>query len=144
MSSHPFYNNADCGILNLSGRASRGCPMKKCPGVYASVPSDTLGKGVNGLELRHASICANTVVISSNVNFVPPTTTLKCFLRISTAASHKPPNCGASSGVNFHLILNPAQSWRVLSACPLFWKCFQLSQFSCSSHEVNAMVAPYH
>ena len=83
--------------------------MRKCPGVKSSIPSDASGKGVNGLELRQASICVSTVVISSKVNFVTPTTFFRCFLKLFTAASHKPPKCGACLGVNFHLMLKVVQ-----------------------------------
>ena len=38
-----------------SGKAVIGFPMRKCPGVNASIPSEGSGSGVRGLELRHAS-----------------------------------------------------------------------------------------
>ena len=82
-------------------------------GVKASTPSEASGKLVSGLELRHASICVSTVIISSKVSFVPATTTLKCFLKLFTAAYHKPPKCGAGSGVNFHRMLEAAQKLEI-------------------------------
>ena len=58
---------------SIFGKASRGAPTRKCPGVRASVPSSGCGRGVRGLEFKHASICVKTVVNSSTVNQTPPT-----------------------------------------------------------------------
>ena len=91
----PFTKDADCGIRNLSGMASRGILMRKCPGVNVSMPSDASGKCVNGLELKNSSICPSTVAISLNVNLASPATTLKCFLKLFTTISHKSPEWGA-------------------------------------------------
>ena len=107
------------GILHFSSRASSGRPMRKRAGVNVSILSDASGK--------------STVVISANVNFVPPTTTFKCFLKLLTTASHKPPKCGACSGVNFHLMLEAAQkSGRSLCLSPCFKNAFSSSS-SCAA-----------
>ena len=69
----------DWGIGDRSGMDSSGRLIRKCPGVWASIPSVASGSGVSGLEFRHALICVRMVVISSKVSFVPPITTFKCF-----------------------------------------------------------------
>ena len=66
-----------------SSRAVKGFPMRKCPGVNASIPFDGSGSGVRGLELRHASICARTVVSSSYLSLTSPTIFLRCCLNSS-------------------------------------------------------------
>ena len=89
-----------------SGRASMGRPMRKWPEVSASIPSSASGTSVSGLEFKHASIYIRTVVSSSNVSLTSPTIFLKFFMLL-TAASHKPPKCGACSGVNLHCTCMP-------------------------------------
>ena len=44
-----------------SGKAVNGFPMRKWPGVRTSIPSDSSGRGVSGLEFKQASICAEAV-----------------------------------------------------------------------------------
>ena len=56
------------------------------------------------MEFRHACICVNKVVSSSNVSLVSPTTTFRCFLKLLTTASHRPQKCGACSGMNIHCV----------------------------------------
>ena len=80
------------------GIASRGLPMRKCPGVKASMPSSSSGRGTSGLLLRHASIWHKTVESSSKLSFTLPTIRARCFFRLLTAASHNPPKWGASLG----------------------------------------------
>ena len=53
---------------SVSGNASMGAPTRKCPGVRASIPSSGYGRGVRGLEFKHASLCAKRVVSQT-----PPT-----------------------------------------------------------------------
>lgn len=48
-----------------SGKAVNGFPMRKWPGVSTSIPSDSSGRGVSGLEFRQASICVKVVASSS-------------------------------------------------------------------------------
>ena len=48
-----------------SGKAVKGFPIRKCPGVNTSNASAWSGSGVSGLEFRHASTCASVVVNSS-------------------------------------------------------------------------------
>ena len=74
-----------------SGNAIRGFPIRKCPGVNTSNPSESSGRGISGLEFRHASIWVRVVVSSSYVNLASPTTLLRCCLKLFTDASHRPP-----------------------------------------------------
>lgn len=57
--------------------------------------------GVIGREFKIASILHNNVFISSNVNRPIELVFIKCLLVDLTAASHRPPKCGAA--VIFHL-----------------------------------------
>lgn len=93
-----------------SGRDSRGRPIKKCPGVNASIPSSSQGKGAKGLLLRHASTWVRMVVNSSKVNLVLAITHLKWVFILLTAASQRPPKWGAHSGIKFHTIFCDEQN----------------------------------
>ena len=85
-----------------SGRASMGLPMRKWPGVSASIPSSSEGRETRGRLLRHASTWVSTVVNSSNVSFTLATIRFRWVFKLFTAASQRPPKCGACSGMNFH------------------------------------------
>ena len=62
------------------------------------------GRGVSGLESKHASFCAKILVNSSKFSQTSSTTLLKCCLNLLTAASHRPLKCGACSGVKCQLM----------------------------------------
>ena len=74
-----------------SGKDSNGRPIRKWPGVSASIPSPSQGSGVSGLELRQASTCVSMVLSSSNVSLASPVIRLKCVFMLFTVDSHKPP-----------------------------------------------------
>ena len=57
----------------VSGKAAMGVPTMKCPGVKASIPSTGRGRGVSGLEFKHASMCYRTLFGSSSVSLTLPT-----------------------------------------------------------------------
>ena len=76
-----------------------GWPSCYSVGVSASTPSSPQGKEPRGLLLRQASIWTSTVVSSSNVSLMLAATQARCVLKLFTAASHKPPKCGACSGM---------------------------------------------
>ena len=63
------------------GIASRGLPMRKCPGVKASMPSSSSGRVTSGLLLRQASIWHKTFESSSKLSFTLPTIRARCFLQ---------------------------------------------------------------
>ena len=48
-----------------SGKAIKGFPIRKCPGVNGSYVSVCSDSDVSGLEFKHASIWASVVVNSS-------------------------------------------------------------------------------
>ena len=73
-----------------SGMASRRPPMRKWPGVSTSVLSSGCGGGASGLEFRHASIWVETMVNSLNVRHTLPTLRQRWYLKLFTAASHRP------------------------------------------------------
>ena len=85
--------------VSISGKASRGAPTRKCPGVSTSIPSSGCARGVRGLEFKHASICVKTVASSSKVSQTLPTILRKWHLKPLMAASHKPSKRGTCSGV---------------------------------------------
>jgi hypothetical protein len=58
----------DASSKDGSGTASNGAPVKKCPGVNALTSVGSSERGSSGRELRHASTCARSVLISSNVS----------------------------------------------------------------------------
>ena len=91
---------------DVSRMELRGLPMRKCPGVRASMPSSPAdSRGVRGRLFKHASTCVRMVENSSNVSLVLPITFFRCILALLTATYHKPPKCGDRSGMNFHSIL---------------------------------------
>ena len=69
------HHNTDIEVAgdSVSGKASRGAAMRKCPEVRAPIRSSGCGRGNRGLEFRHACICARTVVSSSKLRRTPPT-----------------------------------------------------------------------
>ena len=64
--------------------------LKKCPGVSASTPSSSLGKGTRGWLLRHTSIWVTRVENSLKVSLILVVTRRTCLFRLYTAASHRP------------------------------------------------------
>ena len=83
-----------------------GLPIKKWPGVKASMPSvEWLFTGPSGLEFRHASIWQVTVISSVRVKRRGPAIRFKWYLVDFTAASHSPPKWGACSGMVIQSIL---------------------------------------
>ena len=80
---------------DVSRMELRGLPMRKCPGVRASMPSSPAdSRGVRGRLFKHASTCVRMVENSSNVSLVLPITFFRCILALLTATYHKPPKCG--------------------------------------------------
>ena len=121
---HTFHRRSvvtACREEGGSGKASKGCPMRKWPGVRTSMPSPSLGVETRGLELRHASIWVRIVANSSNVSFASPTTLLRCIFTLFTADSQSPPKCGAHSGMKFQRIPWDAQKFGTspVDICPL-------------------------
>ena len=100
------------------GIASRGLPMRKCPGVKASMPSSSSGRGTSGLLLRQASIWHKTVESSSKLSFTLPMIRARCFFRLLTAASHNPPKWGALSGIKSHAMPWDVQKSVTASSVP--------------------------
>ena len=60
---HRRSREIDRYVSATSGMDSSGRPIRKCPGVSASMPSSSEQMGTRGLLLRHASICVKIVVI---------------------------------------------------------------------------------
>ena len=77
-----------------SGNASIGRPIRKCPGVNASIPSSSHVMSTSGRLFRHASIWDKMVISSSKVNLTLLVTRFKWVFRLLTAASHIPPKRG--------------------------------------------------
>ena len=93
-------------VVTVSGYACRGRPTRKCPGVRTSIPSWLwLVVAHRGLELRQASICVRMVENSSKSSLWSPITRRRWCLVDFTAASQKPPKCGALSGIQCQFIL---------------------------------------
>ena len=88
-----------------SGSDSKGRPYRKCPGVNASMPWSSESAATSGRLFKQDSIWQSTVVYSSNVSLASPRIRLKCFFTLLTADSHKPPKCGARSGIYIHCII---------------------------------------
>ena len=114
-----------------SSKASMGPSIKKWPGVRASISSSSCGRGVNGLELRHASIWVNTVVSSSYERRTSPTMRRKWRLKLLMAASHNPPKktdteqiitdfC-VEHGIQWNFIPEHAPHFKWLRTWSLFW-----------------------
>ena len=100
-----------------SGKASRGRPVIKWPGVNALFSLLLGGSDSSCLLFRHASIWESTMVSSSKVSFTGPMTQCICFFMLRTAASdHSPPKWGARSGMNCHCI-----SWDAQKSEMSFW-----------------------
>ena len=76
-------------VIDESGSALSGRPIRKCSGVRVSIPSSLSGSGTSGLLLRQASICVSTVYNSSKVSLTLPTTHLRCVFIYLTAASQR-------------------------------------------------------
>ena len=83
----------------LSTCVVKASPIKKCLGVNASRQSGSFDKGVSGREFRIASISIMIVSNSSCVRFSVDTIRTKRRFADFTAASHKPPKCGALGGM---------------------------------------------
>lgn len=65
-----------------SGCASRGLPIRKCPGVRAPTPSSSWGRGTSRRVLRLASMCIRRVLNSSKVSLTFATTRFNCFFTL--------------------------------------------------------------
>ena len=104
-------NGVTCWWTPLSFRAVSGLLIRKWPGVNTSSASDGSRMRASSLEFKHDSNCASPVINSSKLSLISPNAFLTCFLKLLTAAFHKPPKCGACSRVNFHVILCNAQNW---------------------------------
>ena len=76
-------------------------PNQKIPWCQTSMPWSESGIAVSGLEFKHASTCASVKSNSSKARSTPPTTRLRCRLKLLTPVSHSPPKCGARSGVKY-------------------------------------------
>ena len=98
-SLHRWRRDISIPAMEWSGRASIGLSRRKWPGVNTSAPPSASSRGVSGLEWRHASICANLVVSSSNVKCTFPTILGRWYLKLFTTASHRPPKCSTCSGM---------------------------------------------
>ena len=110
---HHCSKDKGWGENEFSGIASRGQPMRKWPGVSAPIPSSTFGRGVSGLKFKHASICTKIVVNSSKLSWTSPITRLKCYLKLLTAASYRPPKCNACFGVKYQLMFYSVQRSKI-------------------------------
>lgn len=99
----------------VSGTALSAEPIKKCPGINAVRSAGSSDSALKGLEFRQSSICVSSVAISSYANVAFPMILLKwCFVAL-TAASYRPPKCGADGGLKRHLTLLSA------SSRPMMW-----------------------
>uniref|UniRef100_A0A8D8NFG6 (northern house mosquito) hypothetical protein n=1 Tax=Culex pipiens TaxID=7175 RepID=A0A8D8NFG6_CULPI len=65
VSSQLFRRLSGISFRSISGTAWRLLPTRKCPGVRTSGSAGSSGMGVSGRELRHISICASSVSMSS-------------------------------------------------------------------------------
>lgn len=100
-----FHLNATVASDKLGcGGARSGRPIRKWPGVSCSKSCGSDDIWPIGLEFKQASTWYSTVVNSSNVNNVSPSTRFKCFLTDLTPASKMPPKWGAAAGINFHCV----------------------------------------
>lgn len=90
------------GLLGASGGAVIGAPLKKWPGVNGSSSDGFCDNGHRGMEFRIASILVSMVLNSSNVNDKFFVIFFKWDFMLFTAASHRPPMCGAWGGMNDH------------------------------------------
>ncbi len=88
----------------VSGNAANGLPIRKWPGVSASIPSSSLGSGTRGLLLRHALICVSRVENYSYVRLTSRRMRLRWVFIDLTAASHSPPKWGARWRMNIQVI----------------------------------------
>ena len=101
-SIHRFNGVAWESFTTLSGRAVRGPPMRKCPGVTTCESCGSVLIIVIGLELRTASIWVSKVVSSSKLSRILPICLLRSCLTLFTPAFHKPPKWGARGGIITH------------------------------------------
>ena len=103
INSHRVNRFIGIDVKSRDGNATNGCPIRKSPGVSERKSFGSDDKTVRGLELRMASICVDSVDISSNVNVWTPITRFKWYLADLTAASQIPPKWGAAGGLKCHL-----------------------------------------
>lgn len=80
-----------------------GCPIKRYPVVNGDKLFGSEDCEVIGLKLRMASIWAERVDNSSNVNSWVKINLLKWYFADFTVSSHMPPNWGAASGWKCHI-----------------------------------------
>ena len=109
----PYLRNYPLARYHLYGR----------PGVRAAIPSPLLARGTKSLLFIQASTCVRTVEYSSNVSF-------KTLSQMNSFAFdscfHRPPKCGARSGINDHLMF-----WKVQNSEIFAWV------FICCKKEAN-------
>ena len=121
---------SDCGG---SGKASRGLPIRKWPGVNVSKSLFELSS-VIGWLLRQASICVITVTVFLNVSLTFLDTRWRCVLNDLTADSHNPPKCGVCGGINFHCMHCVEQNSEMV--------CFVLLSSRKLANSANSLLAP--
>lgn len=102
------------------GIAFSGSPIRKCPGVRAERSSMLSDIAQMGRELRHASICASSVVMPSNVSGESVRTRRRwCFVDL-TADSQSPPNVGEPGGIKRHSVPRSAMTRAGLASAICF------------------------
>ena len=110
-----------------------GRPTRKWPGVSASTPSPfVVVTGARGLLFKHASTWVSTVLNSSYVSFTFPATFLRCFLKLRTAASQRPPKSGTLCGMKCHCMPCELQEsiTAVCNSVLLRWLCSSVNSQS--------------
>jgi len=102
-----FQRRIICGsspFKSGSGTEVTGAPSRKCAGVSGMKSLGSLLIGVNGRELRQASIWYSSVLSSLSVSFVSTVVLAKLCLALLTAASHNPPKWGVDGGLKRQVI----------------------------------------
>uniref|UniRef100_A0A8D8JI75 (northern house mosquito) hypothetical protein n=1 Tax=Culex pipiens TaxID=7175 RepID=A0A8D8JI75_CULPI len=102
---------------STSGTACSDDCTRKCAGVNGSRSLGSSDIGVSGLELRQPSTWTSNVLRSSAVTGVSPIVFNNSFFVDLTAASQRPPKCGALGGLKCHLIPWFEHSLETMSRC---------------------------
>ena len=98
----------------ISGIASSGLPIRKCPVVRISIPSSEWDMtGTKGLLLMQDSTRQRTVDISSQKSMVSPVVLCSNVFTDLMVDSHNPPKWGAHSGEKYNLMPAVVQKSRM-------------------------------
>lgn len=97
-SCHLFRHEGDVSSIVGSGKATRGAPIKKLPGVRVAVSKGPFENGGRGLEFSTALIWLVRVKNSSKVRMVSPLTHLSCCFTYS----ERLPIWGAAGGLKWN------------------------------------------